>query len=82
MATALAHPAGALRGQGATVASSGRLGPWCDRCIAWEVAASQGRGAGGWRAVAADQGRGVARPTGARPTTAAIGRWQNQVQKC
>jgi hypothetical protein len=62
MATALAHPAGAVarpgrnHATGATVASSGRLGPWCDRCVAWEVAASQGCGAGGWRAVAADRG--------------------------
>jgi hypothetical protein len=55
--------------EGTTTALSGRLGPWRSCCIAWEVAASRGHGAGG-----------RLRPAGAPSTVATIGRWQNQVQ--
>jgi hypothetical protein len=83
-ATALAHPVGVVV----------RLGR--NHCVEWEAGAMAqllrcvgGCGQPGlWRerlegsCSRPGPWRGVARPAGARLTAAAIGRWQNQVQKC
>jgi hypothetical protein len=76
-ATTLDTRSGPWRGHGVAAALSGRLGPWRSCCVVWEVAASRGHDAGGWRAAAVGWGHGVERPAGARPTVAAIGQWQN-----